>query len=86
MLSQRAVDATTNEDKASLELLKTLVLKGRVIVADAMICHKDVCQRIRDGGGHNFVVVKDNQPQLKRDITSAFATAEGFSPLRSAGV
>ena len=79
-------EGTTSEAKAALEWLKARVMNGGGIGADAMICHKDVCKRIRDGGGHNFVVVKDNQPQLKRDITSAFATAEGFSPLRSAGV
>lgn len=86
VLSQTKVDAKTNEHKGAFELLKTLVLEGRVIVADAIFCQKDLCQRIRDGGGHYFVVVKDNQPQLKRDIQSAFAETEGFSPLRSAGI
>jgi predicted transposase YbfD/YdcC len=57
-----------------------LVLEGRVIVADAMFCQKDLCQRIRDGSGRYFVVVKDNQPRLKQDIQSAFAETEGFPP------
>lgn len=86
VLSQTKVDEKTNEHKAAPELLKSLVLEGRVIVADAIFCQKDLCQRIRDGGGHYFVVVKDNQPQLKRDIQSAFAETEGFSPLYSAGI
>lgn len=80
VLSQTEVYITTNEHKAALEFLKTLVLQGRVIVADAMFCQKDHCSRIRDGGGHYFVVVKDNQPGLKRDIQSAFAQTEGFRP------
>ncbi len=36
VLSQSRVDAKTNEHKGALELLKTLVLKGRVITGDAM--------------------------------------------------
>jgi len=65
VLSQSRVDAKTNEHKGALELLKTLVLKGRVITGDAMFCQRDVCQQIRDDGGHYFFVVKDNQPTLK---------------------
>lgn len=86
VLSQGRVDDKTNEHKAALELLKTIVLEGRVVVGDAMFCQKDYCQQIRDGNGHYFVVVKDNQPQLKRDIQSAFAETEGFSPLRPARI
>ena len=86
VLSQSVKDSGTNEHKGAFDLLKTLVLEGRVIVADAAFCQKDLCQRIRDGGGHYFVVVKDNQPQLKRDIQTAFAETEGFSPLHSARI
>ena len=86
VLSQSVKEAETNEHKGAFDLLKILVLEGRVIVADAMFCQKDFCQRIRDGNGHYFVVVKDNQPQLKRDIQSAFAETEGFSPLHSARI
>jgi hypothetical protein len=78
VLSQTRVEATTNEAKAALELLETLVLRGRVVTADAMFCQRDVCQRIRDRGGHYFVVVKDNQPELKASIAAEFRAA--FSP------
>lgn len=86
VLSQSLKNPETNEHKGAFDLLKTLVLEGRVIVADAAFCQKDLCQRIRDGGGDYFVVVKDNQPQLKQDIQSAFAETEGFSPLHSARI
>jgi len=56
-----------------LEFLKTLVLKGRVVVADAMFTHRDVCQEILDSGGDYFLPVKENQPTLLRDITVEFA-------------
>lgn len=82
VLKQLAVDAKTNEHKAAFELLRGLVLQGRIITADAMFCHRDFAQQIRDQGGHYFFAVKDNQEQLKRDIESAFEPA--FSPLRGA--
>lgn len=86
VLSQMRVDEGTNEHKAALDLLKTLVLKGRVIVGDAIFCQKEVCQEIRDGGGDYFVVVKDNQPTLRREIAAAFAETKAFSPLGRAAI
>lgn len=80
ILKQRAVDGKTNEHKAAFALLEGMVLRGRVITGDAMFCHKDLAQEIRERGGHYFFVVKDNQEQLKKDIESAFQPA--FSPLR----
>lgn len=78
VLSQRAVDPKTNEPKAALELLKTVVLKGRVVTADAIFCQREVCQEVVDSDGHYFVVVKDNQPELKAAIAAEFTAA--FSP------
>ncbi len=79
VLKQGAVDRKTNEHKAAFDLLKGVILRGRIVTADAMFCHKDFAQEIRDQGGHYFFEVKDNQEQLKRDIESAFEPA--FSPL-----
>ena len=81
ILKQRAVAPQTNEHKAAFALLEGLMLRGRLITADAMFCHRDLARAIRDRGGHYFFVVKDNQEQLQRDIASAFEPA--FSPLRS---
>ena len=80
VLRQTAVDAKTNEHKAALPLLQALLLEGRVVVADAMFCQKDVCRQIRADGGHYVVTVKDNQPTLRREIEAAFADAKAFSP------
>jgi DDE_Tnp_1-associated/Transposase DDE domain len=79
VLKQQAVGAKANEHKAAFALLEGLVLRGRVVTADAMFCHRDLARAIRDRGGHYFFAVKDNQEQLKRDIESAFEPA--FSPL-----
>lgn len=85
VLSQCRVDEKTNEHKAALELLKTIVLKGKVIVGDAMFCQRDLCEQIVDSGGDYFFTVKENQPGLLRDITLELAADKGaFSPLRTA--
>jgi hypothetical protein len=77
-LSQTRVDEKTNEAKAALELLSSLVLKGRVITGDAMFCQREVCQAVLQGGGHYLFVVKENQPSLKEEIAAEFRAA--FSP------
>ena len=82
VLSQSRVDEKTNEHKAALELLQTLVLEGRVIVGDAMFCQRDVCQQIVDSGGDYLVAVKQNQPGLFREIQyECAAQPAAFSPL-----
>lgn len=78
-LSQQEVDPRTNEAKAALELLKNLVLRGRVVTGDAMFCQREVCEQILGQGGHYFFVVKDNQPTLESAIAGEFQPA--FSPL-----
>jgi hypothetical protein len=78
VLSQQAVDPHTNEAKAALELLKTILLHGRVITGDAMFCQREICQQIVDSGGDYLLVVKDNQPELKEAIAADFRP--GFSP------
>jgi hypothetical protein len=78
VLSQQAVDPSTNEAKASLDLLKTVVLKDRLVTGDAMFCQREICQQIVDSGGDYLFVVKDNQPELKAAIEAEFQP--GFSP------
>lgn len=77
-LSQQAVDSKTNEHKAALEILQTLILKDRLVTGDAMFCQRDYCQQVIDSGGDYFLVVKDNQPELKAAIEAEFRPA--FSP------
>jgi hypothetical protein len=77
-LSQTRVDEKTNEAKAALELLRSLVLKGRVVTGDAMFCQRELCQEVLQQGGHYLFVVKDNQPALREAIAAEFRAA--FSP------
>jgi hypothetical protein len=77
VLSQQAI-GETNEAKAAIPLLKTLLLDGRVITGDAMFCNREICSEITDSGGDYLVVVKDNQADLKEQIAAEFRA--GFSP------
>lgn len=86
VLSQLKRPPETNEHKAALSLLKTLVLKGKVIIGDAMFCQRDVCEQVIDSGGDYFVVVKKNQETLHREIALAFGDGKVFSPLSTASV
>ena len=81
VLSQTRVDSKTNEAKSAFDLFKTLVLKGKVIIGDAMFCQREICEEIVDSDGDYFFTVKENQPTLLKNIRLAFANTEGFSPL-----
>jgi hypothetical protein len=83
VLAQARVPAETNEHKAALALLESMVLRGRVITGDAAFCQRDLCGQVVEGGGHYLIKVDANQPTLLADIESAFGPA--FSPLRPAG-
>jgi predicted transposase YbfD/YdcC len=49
-LAQLEVDGQTNEHKTALSLLKTLLLKGRVVTGDTLFCQRDLCQQIVNQG------------------------------------
>lgn len=84
VLRQAAVPTQTNEQKAALDLLKQLVLTGRVITADAAHCQQETCEQIVDSGGHYVITTKNNQPTLTSMISSEFAALDAaFSPLPS---
>ena len=84
VLGQLRVADSTNEHKAALQLLGVLPLAGRVITADAMFTHRDICDTIVDSGGDYILAVDDNQPTLKQDIREAFSAPADFSPLPAA--
>jgi len=78
VLSQQAVPPTTNEAKTAVDILKTIVLKGRLVTGDAMFCQRELCEEIVASGGDYLFVVKDNQPELKAAVEADFQP--GFSP------
>lgn len=89
VLAQVRVDAKTNEHKAALQLLGVLPIRGNLFTGDALLCQRDVCAKIIEGGGDYVLIVKDNQPSLAVDIDAGLAFEEqarrqaaAFSPGR----
>lgn len=74
-LAQHAVADKTNEIPVVLELLRQVVLEGRVVTMDALLTQRQIAQQILDAEGDYVMVVKDNQPQLLEDIQTVFALA-----------
>lgn len=50
-LGQQAVDDKSNEIPAAQQLLKMLVLEGRVVTMDALLTQKEIAKTIREKGG-----------------------------------
>ncbi|WP_218934137.1 transposase [Rosistilla ulvae] len=80
MITQADILGHTNEHTSAIQLLRSVVLEGRMVTSDAVICQRDICRHITDSGGDYLVAVKDNQPELKETIESEFRS--GRSPLQ----
>jgi predicted transposase YbfD/YdcC len=76
VLNQVAVDDKSNEIGAMHELLANLVLYGRLITGDALLTQQTVARTVIENGGDYLLVVKQNQPNLLRDIQDLFFTAD----------
>jgi predicted transposase YbfD/YdcC len=72
-LAQHAVADKTNEIPVVLELLRQMVLEGRVVTMDALLTQRQIAQQIVEAGGDYVLVVKEKQPQLREDIATVFA-------------
>jgi predicted transposase YbfD/YdcC len=71
-LTQTGVDKKTNEIGVVHEVLKNLVLEGRVVTMDAFLTQREVAKDILDGGGDYVMIVKENQPSLLDDVKTVF--------------
>lgn len=75
---QRAVPDCTNEIGAVLELLRGLILEGRVITVDALLTQKKIAEAILAQQGHYLMVVKENQAEVLRWIRSVLDEPQWF--------
>ena len=71
-LAQTAVSDKTNEIRAAPDLLRALVLEGRILTMDAMLTQRAIAEQISSAGGDYVMMVKENQPALLDDVTIAF--------------
>lgn len=71
-----------NEVAGALQLIGLLQLKGCVVTADALHCHRGMAEAIVDRGGDYVLAVKDNQPALLRDAKAAIQAGvrKGLKP------
>jgi predicted transposase YbfD/YdcC len=72
VLIQMEVTKKENEIVTAPNLLSCLDLRNRVVVGDAMQTQRELSAQIVAQGGDYVWVVKENQPQLREDITAAF--------------
>ena len=65
-----------DEAGAALTLIHLMALKGCVVTADALHCHREMARAVKEKGGDYVLAVKDNQPGLSADAKAAIAQAE----------
>jgi predicted transposase YbfD/YdcC len=75
ILGQVAVAGKSNEITAIPKVLELLTVHGAVVTIDAMGCQKEIAAKIRERRCHYVLAVKDNQPNLLKDIEDTFERA-----------
>ena len=73
VLAQAAAPGKGQELAAAKTVLGQVSLEGRVVVADALLTQREVCQQIVAGGGDYLLPVKENQPTLHQDLVESFS-------------
>ncbi len=81
LASQAAPDG--NEVAATLAALKSLVLKGCIVVGDALHCHPRMAAQVRQRGAHYALKLKANHGPLFACAEAAFAAADAKGKLAS---
>jgi predicted transposase YbfD/YdcC len=78
VLAQEAITGHADKAEAELTVAPRLIARldwqGRVLTGDALFCQRNLCQQVCDAGGDYLLIVKENQPQLHRDIVTLFAS------------
>jgi predicted transposase YbfD/YdcC len=82
MALANALAPNNNEAASALQLVELLQLKGCVVTADALHCHRGMAKAIVARGGDYVLAVKNNRPELLRDVKAALA-AGGRDGIRS---
>lgn len=72
VLGALPVDDKSNEIAAVPKLLEVLELTGAIVTLDAMGCQKEIVAKIRDKRADYVLAVKDNQPNLHKDLSDHF--------------
>jgi predicted transposase YbfD/YdcC len=73
-LSQ-AVAGSGGEAAAAIRAVELLSLKGALVSADALHCHRRMTKAVRRRGGHYLLAIKGNQSKLAREAAAALDAA-----------
>lgn len=77
IIAQRNVESKTNEITQFKPLLQNLPLEGMVVSADPMHCQTEHARfLVSDKKAHFIFMVKDNQPNLRKQIESLLTELE----------
>ena len=79
-LAQVMVDRKENEITAAPRRLETVDLRDKVVSGDAMPTRRELSRQVVESGGDYLWSVKDNQPQLRADLATCFASASPSEP------
>ena len=75
-----AVPPDSGEMVEALKLIRDLPLEGAVVTGDAAFTYRKIVEVILERGGHYFLFVKANQPELQAELAHAFGDD---SPLKA---
>lgn len=73
VLDQFVVNQKKNERSACKAILHPLLVKGRIISADAIFSCRAWCAVVHVYDGYYIIPIKDNNPAVLRDLTDFFA-------------
>jgi len=84
-LAQNGVDIKTNEIGVVSEVIKKLVLEGRVVTMDALLTQREVAKDILAGDGDYVMIVKENQEKLLDEVMTTFHGSYSHALKKSTG-
>jgi predicted transposase YbfD/YdcC len=79
-LAQIALERQQNEISAAPHLLEWVDLRNKVVIGDAIHTQRQISIQIGKAGGNYIWTVKENQPQLHRDLHDWFDTRVELLP------
>lgn len=84
VLAQGEIVGDADKAEAELSVAPRLIARldwhGRVLTGDALFCQRHLCRQVCDAGGDYLAIVKENRPQLHRDIATLFASRADVAP------
>jgi predicted transposase YbfD/YdcC len=72
VIAQVAVGNKENEIVGAPKLLQCLDLRGKIVMADAVLTQRELSEQIVVAGGHFIWLAKDNQPGVRQRIAELF--------------